>query len=198
MADILQTTFSKAGFFNENYYVLISISLKFVPIDPIYNMTRLVQIILDANQATIHHLNQWWHNLLTHMRHLAYMCPITFCSSVTARADDRDCILLWHNGLHVPCSRTSASGKSVGGEMGEGREKDWDRDHIVYAPSQWETMLHSNVASHWLSAYTKWSMYAPSQWETTLYSNVVSHWLSAYTKWSMWERKGREGKGEYN
>ena len=28
-------------------------------------------------------------------------------------------------------------------------------------------------------------MNAPSQWETTLHCNVVSHWLGAYTKWSL-------------
>ena len=28
-------------------------------------------------------------------------------------------------------------------------------------------------------------MYAPDQWEMTLQSNVVSHWLVAYTKWSL-------------
>ena len=28
-------------------------------------------------------------------------------------------------------------------------------------------------------------LYAPSQWETTLYCNVFSHWLAAYTKWSL-------------
>ena len=33
------------------------------------------------------------------------------------------------------------------------------RDHFVYAPSQCETMLHCNVVSHWLGAYTKWSLY---------------------------------------
>ena len=33
------------------------------------------------------------------------------------------------------------------------------RDHSVYAPSQWETTLHCNVVSHWLSAYTKWSLH---------------------------------------
>ena len=32
------------------------------------------------------------------------------------------------------------------------------RDHFVYAPSHWETMLHCNVVSHWLGAYTKWSL----------------------------------------
>ena len=31
------------------------------------------------------------------------------------------------------------------------------RNHFVYAPSQWEMMLHSNVISHWLGTYTKWS-----------------------------------------
>ena len=29
------------------------------------------------------------------------------------------------------------------------------RDHFVNAPSQWETMLHCNVISHWLDAFTK-------------------------------------------
>ena len=33
------------------------------------------------------------------------------------------------------------------------------RDHFVYAPSQWETMLQCNVVCHWLSTYAKWSLY---------------------------------------
>ena len=33
------------------------------------------------------------------------------------------------------------------------------RDHFVYVPSQWETMLHCNVGSHWLGACTKWSLH---------------------------------------
>ena len=32
------------------------------------------------------------------------------------------------------------------------------RDHFVHAPSQWEMTLHCNVISHWLGAYTKWSL----------------------------------------
>ena len=32
------------------------------------------------------------------------------------------------------------------------------RDHFVCALSQWETTLHCNVVSHWLGAYTKWSL----------------------------------------
>ena len=39
------------------------------------------------------------------------------------------------------------------------------RDHFVYAPSQWETTLQCNVVSHWLGAYTKWSLLSMcSQW----------------------------------
>ena len=30
--------------------------------------------------------------------------------------------------------------------------------HLANAPSQWEMTLHCNVASHWLGAYTKWSL----------------------------------------
>ena len=37
------------------------------------------------------------------------------------------------------------------------------RDHFVYAPSQWETTLQCNVASHWLDAHTKWSLHV-SEW----------------------------------
>ena len=32
------------------------------------------------------------------------------------------------------------------------------RDRFVYAPSQWETALHCNAVSHWLGAYTDWSL----------------------------------------
>ena len=32
------------------------------------------------------------------------------------------------------------------------------RDHFVYAPRQWETTLQRNGVSHWLGAYTKWSL----------------------------------------
>ena len=32
------------------------------------------------------------------------------------------------------------------------------RDYFQYAPSQSETTLHCNIISHWLGAYTKWSL----------------------------------------
>ena len=41
-------------------------------------------------------------------------------------------------------------------------------------PSQWETMLQCNVVSHWLGAFTKWSL----QWV---------HWTNGQMKWgSTW------------
>ena len=46
-----------------------------------------------------------------------------------------------------------------------------DRDHSVYAPSQWETALQSNASSHWQGAYTEWSMQSydcPSASEATM------------------------------
>ena len=32
------------------------------------------------------------------------------------------------------------------------------RDHFVYVPSQWETMLQCNVGSHWIRACAEWSL----------------------------------------
>ena len=64
----------KPIFFNENVWILIKMSLTFVPKGPIYNIPSLVQIMawrhpgdkplseqwLGAIQATSHYLNQWW------------------------------------------------------------------------------------------------------------------------------------------
>ena len=33
------------------------------------------------------------------------------------------------------------------------------RYHSVYGLSQWETTLHCNVVSHWLSPYKEWTLY---------------------------------------
>ena len=43
------------------------------------------------------------------------------------------------------------------------------RDHFVYAPSQWETMLQCYII------------------ETMLQCNSIPDWLGACTKWSLWE-----------
>ena len=34
----------------------------------------------------------------------------------------------------------------------------WNRGHSGYGLSQWETTLHCNVVSHWLSQYPEWSL----------------------------------------
>ena len=36
------------------------------------------------------------------------------------------------------------------------------RDYSEHVPSQWETMLHSSIVSHWLGAYTKCSLWKTS------------------------------------
>ena len=43
-------------------------------------------------------------------------------------------------------------------EDNESLLKWWTRDHSVYVPSQWEMVLHCNTISHWLGAYTEWSL----------------------------------------
>ena len=50
----------KCIFLNENAWIPIKISLKFVPKGPINNIPALVQIMLGTNQAASHYLNQWW------------------------------------------------------------------------------------------------------------------------------------------
>ena len=55
-------------------------------------------------------------------------------------------------------------------------------DHSVYVPSRWEMALHCNAVSHWLGAYTEWSLYDASNtctyvlyvminWQHIKYSN---------------------------
>ena len=34
------------------------------------------------------------------------------------------------------------------------------RNHFVYAPSQWETMLQCNIISRWRGTFTTWSLYS--------------------------------------
>ena len=50
----------KCIFLNENVWIPIKISLKFVPKGQINNIPTLVQEWLGADQATSHYLNQWW------------------------------------------------------------------------------------------------------------------------------------------
>ena len=50
----------KCIFLNENVYISIKISVKFVPMGPINNIPALVQIMAWRRQAKSHYLNQLW------------------------------------------------------------------------------------------------------------------------------------------
>ena len=60
------------------------------------------------------------------------------------------------------------------------------RDQFVYASSQWEMALHCNATSHWLGAYTEWSLragftyfYSP-MWEFQCFERT--YWIMAQTR----------------
>ena len=59
MAAIFQTKFSNAFILNENVWISIDISIKFVPWTQINNIPALVHIMVGADQATSHYLNHW-------------------------------------------------------------------------------------------------------------------------------------------
>ena len=48
------------------------------------------------------------------------------------------------------------------------------KDHFVHALSQWDMVLHCNIISHWLGAYTKWSL-----------CMVYGAWGMGYEVWGM-------------
>ena len=50
----------KCIFLNENAWILIKISLKFVPKGPVNNIPALVQIMAWHRSGDKHYLNQWW------------------------------------------------------------------------------------------------------------------------------------------
>ena len=47
------------------------------------------------------------------------------------------------------------------------------RDHSVYAPSQWEMVLHCNAISHWLGTYTEWSL---DEVQSSYSRTPLTHW----------------------
>ena len=58
----------KRIFLNENVLISINISLKFIPKGPLDNMSALVQIMAWWWKGSSHYLNQWWLNLMMHIR----------------------------------------------------------------------------------------------------------------------------------
>ena len=43
------------------------------------------------------------------------------------------------------------------------------RDHFLYAPSQWETIIQCKFISHWLEAFTKWSLCSQAEYNIRWY-----------------------------
>ena len=54
----------------------------------------------------------------------------------------------------------------------------WSSLCLYIQPKQLLSLKQNDCGNYFL--------YAPCQWETTLHYNIVSHWLGAYTKWSLW------------
>ena len=56
------------------------------------------------------------------------------------------------------------------------------RDHFMSVPSQWQTTLQCNIVSHWLSAYTKWTLKISPTCSTPRGSSppiwLQQHWMS--------------------
>ena len=61
------------------------------------------------------------------------------------------------------------------------------RDNFLHTPSQWETMLYCNIISHWLGAYTKWSLIR----HFLIYFRVTSFALGQ-SKDHLWMRPANE------
>ena len=57
---------------------------------------------------------------------------------------------------------------------------------LVYKVGGWHLAFVYKVAGFkilWLNQGS--FQHVPNQWETTLHCNIISHWLGAYTKWSL-------------
>ena len=50
-------------------------------------------------------------------------------------------------------------------------------DHFVNAPNQLQMTLHCNVVSHWLRAFTKWSLYLRSSKKAINHNNISPQYL---------------------
>ena len=72
------------------------------------------------------------------------------------------------------------------GEFTGHLHKESVRDHFVHAPSQWETTLHCNIVSHWLSACTKLLSLSVIGGALSCHDAIVGSGLSTYSiTWSL-------------
>ena len=99
----------------------------------------------------------WWHRLVSASQgsptYWRVQLNLLIKWYYTVQYKCRLLIRFWtHKGCCIshPCRPDTVSSMSTGRCHN-------NRDHFVRAPTQWETTLHCNV-SHWLGAYTKWSL----------------------------------------
>ena len=67
------------------------------------------------------------------------------------------------------------------------------RDHCVYVSSQWETTLHCNVVSHWVGAFTEWSLDVYYQWQQAPSMGPMKGptQLAEDITWIIWKKTNR-------
>ena len=158
MVAVFQRTFSNA-FFNENIWISITISLKFVPEGPINNIQSLVQIMTWHWSGDQPLLNQWWPSLLTH---ICITRPewVTMCLIHMSFDANNTITQTWiYNFYVLGCSRSSR----------HYREEYWHFDLIHKSQNAhvpYPTMLHSEQKCAYFCS--EWSIV----WYGTVHSGI--------------------------
>ena len=137
-------------------------------------------VLLAQSQNTIHLWVCWrvitsqWFTMESRSKIHAMSLPIsmaTSCRQLLQKRNNRDDKMLEGNlcdGIHI---------QDTSGQIGHyyhimGYRNSFlgvVRDHFVYALRQWETMLQCNVISHWLEAFTKWSLCSQAEYNIRWY-----------------------------
>ena len=132
----------KCIFLNENIWISLKISLKFVPEVQINNIPALVQIMLGTDQATSHYVEQWWlvywgiyaslglNELRWSQDRLIFIVEIpilerqVLCKNRTQlflHTDDQKCRHV-SDGTYSLCSTSSATSDTIAMAMRDGNE----------------------------------------------------------------------------
>ena len=123
------------------------------------DLSTLVQLVACCLAAASHYLNQcWliisgvlWHSPESNFTGSAHKHTTIMCSEIT--------LLKFHAHLSMANALNYLKQSSVPFILLPTINISHQyRNHFVYAPSQWETALHCNIASHWMGTYTKWSL----------------------------------------
>ena len=118
---------------------------KRMPQDLIKDESTLLQVMGWCRKATIHYLNQWWHQASTWISDETFHCCINGLPNLIV-------LTLTHGTI------TMQQLMSIFTCLWPVSDSRLSRDHSVHAPSQCKMTLHCNVVSYWLGACTKWSL----------------------------------------